>query len=52
MPLEEKLLELSSVNQLLNHYKQVKAVDAMIPVGRGQRELVIGDRQTGKSCLY
>lgn len=29
----------------------VKAVDAMIPVGRGQRELVIGDRQTGKSTV-
>ena len=29
----------------------IKAVDAMIPVGRGQRELVIGDRQTGKTAL-
>src|SRR6476620_1148537 len=29
----------------------VKAVDAMIPVGRGQRELIIGDRQTGKSAI-
>jgi F-type H+/Na+-transporting ATPase subunit alpha len=29
----------------------IKAVDAMIPVGRGQRELVIGDRQTGKSSV-
>jgi F-type H+-transporting ATPase subunit alpha len=29
----------------------VKAIDAMIPVGRGQRELVIGDRQTGKSSV-
>ena len=29
----------------------VKAIDAMIPVGRGQRELVIGDRQTGKSTV-
>ncbi|WP_027858495.1 F0F1 ATP synthase subunit alpha [Marinobacterium jannaschii] len=28
-----------------------KAVDAMVPVGRGQRELVIGDRQTGKTAL-
>ena len=25
----------------------IKAVDAMIPIGRGQRELIIGDRQTG-----
>ena len=29
----------------------LKAVDAMIPVGRGQRELIIGDRQTGKTAL-
>ena len=29
----------------------VKAIDAMIPVGRGQRELVIGDRQTGKTTV-
>jgi len=29
----------------------IKAVDAMIPIGRGQRELVIGDRQTGKTAL-
>ncbi len=29
----------------------VKAIDAMIPIGRGQRELVIGDRQTGKTAL-
>ena len=29
----------------------VKAVDAMIPIGRGQRELIIGDRQTGKTAI-
>lgn len=29
----------------------IKAVDAMIPIGRGQRELIIGDRQTGKTAL-
>ena len=29
----------------------IKAIDAMIPIGRGQRELIIGDRQTGKSAL-
>ena len=29
----------------------VKAIDSMIPVGRGQRELIIGDRQTGKTAL-
>ena len=29
----------------------IKAIDALIPIGRGQRELIIGDRQTGKSAL-
>jgi F-type H+-transporting ATPase subunit alpha len=29
----------------------IKAIDAMIPIGRGQRELVIGDRQTGKTAI-
>ena len=29
----------------------IKSIDAMIPIGRGQRELVIGDRQTGKSAI-
>ena len=29
----------------------IKAVDAMIPIGRGQRELIIGDRQTGKTSI-
>ncbi len=29
----------------------VKAIDAMVPVGRGQRELIIGDRQTGKTAI-
>jgi len=29
----------------------LKAIDAMVPVGRGQRELIIGDRQTGKSAI-
>jgi F-type H+-transporting ATPase subunit alpha len=29
----------------------IKAIDAMIPIGRGQRELVLGDRQTGKSTI-
>jgi len=32
-------------------YTGLKAVDAMVPVGRGQRELVIGDRQTGKTAV-
>mgnify|MGYP003548430536 CR=1 FL=1 len=29
----------------------ITAIDAMIPIGRGQRELLIGDRQTGKSTI-
>jgi F-type H+-transporting ATPase subunit alpha len=29
----------------------LKAIDSMIPIGRGQRELIIGDRQTGKSAI-
>src|SRR5205807_6120424 len=29
----------------------IKAIDSMIPIGRGQRELIIGDRQTGKTAI-
>ncbi len=29
----------------------LKAIDALIPIGRGQRELIIGDRQTGKTAV-
>jgi len=29
----------------------IKAIDAMIPIGRGQRQLIIGDRQTGKTAI-
>ena len=29
----------------------LKAIDTMIPIGRGQRELIIGDRQTGKTAV-
>ena len=29
----------------------LKAIDALVPIGRGQRELVIGDRQTGKTSV-
>jgi len=32
-------------------YTGIKAIDAMIPIGRGQRELIIGDRQTGKTAV-
>ena len=38
-----------SVNQPLQ--TGIKAIDAMIPIGRGQRELIIGDRQTGKTAV-
>jgi F0F1-type ATP synthase alpha subunit len=47
---KEKLQELSFVSERAITNRD-KAVDAMIPVGRGQRELVIGDRQTGKSTV-
>ena len=29
----------------------LKSIDSMVPIGRGQRELIIGDRQTGKSAV-
>jgi F-type H+-transporting ATPase subunit alpha len=32
-------------------YTGLKAIDAMTPIGRGQRELVIGDRQIGKTAI-
>ncbi len=38
-----------SVNQPVQ--TGIKAIDAMIPIGRGQRELIIGDRQTGKTAI-
>jgi F-type H+-transporting ATPase subunit alpha len=43
------LLKRSPVNQPL--LTDLKAVDSMIPIGRGQRELIIGDRQTGKTAV-
>lgn len=43
------VVDRSPVNQPLQ--TGIKAIDAMIPVGRGQRELVIGDRQTGKTQI-
>ena len=38
-----------SVNQPVQ--TGLKAIDALVPIGRGQRELIIGDRQTGKTAL-
>ncbi|MCD8292179.1 MAG: F0F1 ATP synthase subunit alpha [Prevotellaceae bacterium] len=52
MPLERKapgVIYRQPVSQPLQ--TGLKAVDAMIPIGRGQRELIIGDRQTGKTAV-
>ncbi|MEA3303064.1 MAG: F0F1 ATP synthase subunit alpha [Pseudomonadota bacterium] len=43
------VIERKSVDQPVQ--TGIKAIDAMVPVGRGQRELIIGDRQTGKTAL-
>ncbi|MBF0281895.1 MAG: F0F1 ATP synthase subunit alpha [Zetaproteobacteria bacterium] len=43
------VIERQSVDQPLQ--TGVKSIDAMVPVGRGQRELIIGDRQTGKTAI-
>ncbi|MCH9745247.1 MAG: F0F1 ATP synthase subunit alpha [Proteobacteria bacterium] len=43
------VIERKSVDQPIQ--TGVKAIDAMVPVGRGQRELIIGDRQTGKTAV-
>jgi F-type H+-transporting ATPase subunit alpha len=52
MPLERKapgVIYRQPVNEPLQ--TGIKAIDAMIPIGRGQRELIIGDRQTGKTTV-
>ncbi|MCB0760097.1 MAG: F0F1 ATP synthase subunit alpha [Flavobacteriales bacterium] len=52
MPIERKapgVIFRQPVNEPLQ--TGIKAVDAMIPIGRGQRELIIGDRQTGKTSV-
>jgi F-type H+-transporting ATPase subunit alpha len=52
LPLERKapgVIFRQPVNQPLQ--TGLKAIDSMIPIGRGQRELIIGDRQTGKSAI-
>ncbi len=52
MPLERKapgVIYRQPVNQALQ--TGLRAVDSMIPIGRGQRELIIGDRQTGKTAI-
>lgn len=52
MPIERVaygVMERSSVNEPI--HTGIKAIDAMIPIGRGQRELIIGDRGTGKTTI-
>ncbi len=52
MPLERKapgVIYRQPVNEPMQ--TGIKAIDSMIPIGRGQRELIIGDRQTGKSAI-
>ena len=52
LPIERKALGVmarSPVNQSLQ--TGIKAIDSMVPIGRGQRELIIGDRQTGKTAV-
>ncbi|MFO7935349.1 MAG: F0F1 ATP synthase subunit alpha [Bacteroidales bacterium] len=52
MPLERKapgVIFRQPVNEPIQ--TGIKAIDAMIPIGRGQRELIIGDRQTGKTAI-
>ena len=52
MPIEQKamgIIERKSVSVPLQ--TGIKAIDSMIPIGRGQRELIIGDRQTGKTVI-
>lgn len=45
----EGVIERKSVHQPLQ--TGLKAIDSMVPIGRGQRELIIGDRQTGKTAI-
>lgn len=52
LPIEQKatgIIERKSVSVPLQ--TGIKAIDSMIPIGRGQRELIIGDRQTGKTVI-
>jgi F-type H+-transporting ATPase subunit alpha len=52
MPIERVaygVMDRSGVNEPV--HTGIKAIDAMIPIGRGQRELIIGDRQTGKTTI-
>ncbi|MHB1664147.1 MAG: F0F1 ATP synthase subunit alpha, partial [bacterium] len=51
-PIEKKavgIVQRKKVNEPM--YTGMKVIDALIPIGRGQRELIIGDRQTGKTAI-
>lgn len=52
LPVEQKaqgVMQRGAINQSLE--TGIKVIDALVPIGRGQRELIIGDRQTGKTTL-
>ena len=52
LPIERKALGVMSRFPVKEPLQTgLKAIDSMIPIGRGQRELIIGDRQTGKSAI-
>ena len=52
MPIERKALGVIQRQPVKEPLQTgIKAIDAMIPIGRGQRELIIGDRQTGKTAV-
>ncbi len=54
---EKRIVELKAPGIVYRHPVEepmqtgIKAIDAMVPIGRGQRELIIGDRQTGKTTI-
>src|SRR6185295_10393107 len=50
-PLGRPLDDKGDINTTETRPAELKAIDAMIPIGRGQRQLIIGDRQTGKTAI-
>lgn len=52
MPIERKASEIISRQPVFEPLQTgIKSIDGMVPIGRGQRELIIGDRQTGKTAI-
>ena len=52
LPIERKALGVMARSPVKNPLQTgIKAIDSMVPIGRGQRELIIGDRQTGKTAV-